>query len=139
MDEAMLLYLLMRERLMRKMREVIREARRKLEQGDFSLDELCIRVRLGKDPEEYKPPYPPHVKAAMILRSLGRDVRKGDEIAYVFVRHEPRVMPVELARPEDIDVERYMEMLFAVLSQVAEPFDIDVKALDERKKFEALL
>ena len=139
MDESMILYVIMRIRLIRVLREVIREARRKLERGEYSLDELAIRVRLGKDISDYKPPYPPHVKAALLLRSKGHDVRKGDEIAYVFVRHEPYIMPMEMACPEDIDVERYMEMLFAVLDQVAEPFDIDVRKLDGERKLEELL
>ncbi|RLC83375.1 MAG: hypothetical protein DRJ03_17345 [Chloroflexi bacterium] len=130
--EEKVLFIILRERLKKVMAEVIAEARQKLERHEYDMADIAITVTLGKNPEEYKEPYPPHVKAALMLKAFGREVKAGDRIAYVYVRRNPGILPAELARPEDIDVERYMEMLFAVLEQVAEPFGIDVRKLEKK-------
>ncbi|RLG65361.1 DNA-directed DNA polymerase I [archaeon] len=121
-----------------KIREIVSECYRKLERREYSLEELAFRVTLSKPPETYVKTTPQHVKAARMLEMVtGRKMKAGDIISFVKVRGMNGVKPLELARIEEIDVEKYREHIRSTFEQIMDSLDISFDEL-EGKKFRSL-
>ncbi len=104
---------------------IVREVYTKLKGRAYPLEDLAINIMLGKLPEKYKETVPQHVKAALLLTRMGYELRPGDIIAFVKVKGEPRVKPVQLASVEEVDAERYIDMLESTFSQVLDAMGLD--------------
>ncbi len=121
-----------------KIREIVSECYRKLEKREYSLEELAFRVTLSKPLETYIKTTPQHVKAARLLEMVtGRKMKAGDIISYVKVRGINGVKPVELAKIEEIDIEKYREHIRSTFEQIMDSLDISFDEL-EGKKFRSL-
>jgi DNA polymerase elongation subunit (family B) len=101
----------------------------KLKSGYVSLSELVIKVTMNKNIEDYKKTTPQHVKAAMQLRNFGFEVKAGQTVSYVKVRGEDGVKAVQLARLDEIDVNKYIEIMRSTLEQLLEPAGIDFEEI----------
>jgi DNA polymerase I len=97
----------------------------RLKSGYVSLSELVIRVTMNKNIEDYTKTTPQHVKAAIQLRNFGFDVKAGQTVSYVKVRGEDGVKAVQLARLDEIDFNKYVEIMRSTLEQLLEPAGID--------------
>ncbi len=64
------------------------------------------------------------MKAALQLRRFGREVMPGDIIAYVKVKGSVGVKPVQLARIDEIDEEKYLSHMETVFEQVLDTIGI---------------
>lgn len=118
----------------RKIEETVREYVRKLEMGDYDLEELAFRCMLGKSPEDYVKTTPQHVKVARILERMGKRVEIGQVIKYVKISGRDGVMPVELANKSQIDKEKYLEMMKSTFEQILDALDMDFDLIIKEKK-----
>ncbi|MFB0545141.1 MAG: DNA-directed DNA polymerase I, partial [Asgard group archaeon] len=92
-----------------KIREIVRKCYRKLENGEYSYEDLSFTVQLSKAPAEYVKTTPQHVKAARLLEQKGRTIKRGDIINFVKVRGSQAVVPISQASKYEIDVPKYKE------------------------------
>ncbi len=106
------------DRASSEIRRMIRTAYLNIKNRKVPLEELAFRVMLSKSLDQYKDTTPQHVKAARLLRSAGKDVKPGDIISYVKTVSGLGVKPVSMARPEDIDVDKYVEYLRSTFDQL---------------------
>jgi len=94
-----------------------------------TLDKLAIKVTLSKDPREYTKTKPQHVKAAEQLMRYGISVSRGDVISYVKTSDAVGVKPVQLARIDEIDWKKYIEVIESSVEQLLEAFGISLEEL----------
>jgi DNA polymerase I len=106
-------------------REVVRDCYRKLRDRQYSLDDLAFRVMLSKPLKGYEKTTPPHVKAAKLLASRGREVKAGDVIAYVKTSGSLGVKPIQMARIDEIDFNGYLSHIRTAFEQVLEALGIE--------------
>lgn len=114
----------------KKIQNIVREAYRKLEHGEISLEDLAIRVQITKPLNAYTKTTPQHVKAARLLENSGKRVMVGQIISYVKTTTTPGVKPIELARINEIDIQKYKEYLQSTFEQVLDALGIDIGELD---------
>ncbi|PSO05083.1 hypothetical protein B9Q13_02890 [Candidatus Marsarchaeota G2 archaeon ECH_B_SAG-G16] len=107
-----------------KIREILRSTYLTIKTRKFDTKDLAISVMLNKNPEKYTKNTPQHIKAARILEAkLHKKVFAGDVIQYVKTRDG--VLPVELAKPEDIDTNKYIELLRSTFEQVLDALGLE--------------
>ncbi len=89
------------------------------------LNKLAFRVALTKPLKDYTKNTPQHVKAAKQLlpyRSNGIEV--GEIISFVKTKDKEGVKPVQLARIDEVDTEKYIEAMRTTLEQILDALDI---------------
>ncbi|HXV45589.1 MAG TPA: DNA-directed DNA polymerase I [Nitrososphaera sp.] len=127
-------------------KNVILENAKNLEAREIPLEDLTFNVTInkslatygkktgaktvdGKSTDTYKG-LPQHIKAAkMLVDANMREIRAGDVISYIKIKTGDGVKPVELAKPEEIDTEKYLETMEATLDQVLSALNFDFKAV----------
>ncbi len=87
------------------------------------VQELAFTVMMGKPTDKYNGTTPQHVRAAQQLEERGREIKAGEIIAYVKTRNPPYVKPAELARPEEIDADKYIEYAHSMFDQMLDALD----------------
>jgi DNA polymerase I len=117
--------------------EIVKECYLKLRNREYTLDELAFSVMMGRDTGSYKKTTPQHVKAAKQLEGTGVEVKSGELIAFVKVIGEQGVKPVQLAKIDDIDIQKYMEYLRSTFEQVLDSLGIEFEDLVGVKKLES--
>ncbi|MBI2185111.1 MAG: DNA-directed DNA polymerase I [Thaumarchaeota archaeon] len=96
-----------------------------LKDKKIPLQDLAFNVMMGKDIERFVDSIPQHVRAAMLLRSKGKEVRAGDIVSYVKTTTPPGVKPLSMAKPEEIDSEKYIEHLRSTFDQLLDSIGYD--------------
>ncbi|RLF08356.1 MAG: hypothetical protein DRJ69_06315 [Thermoprotei archaeon] len=108
--------------------KLVREAEARLRRREVSVEDLAVKVRLSRDPEDYVSSSA-QALAAKLLRREGYEVHAGQVVRYIYVKSakaaERRVMPVEL-NPSSYDVERYAQLLWRAYEEVAAPLGLNV-------------
>src|SRR3972149_835561 len=100
------------------------ECGNKLENRQIPLDQLCFKIMLSKDTEEYTKVMPQHIRAVKMLEAI-RKVKKGEVSAYVKTDTREGVKPVELAMVHEIDVKKYRNFMETMLEQIIEPMNLN--------------
>jgi len=72
---------------------------------------------------------PQHIKAAKLLSDRGRELKAGDIISFVKTKGGDGVKPVELARPDEIDTEKYLEAMESTFDQLLAALNFDFKSV----------
>ncbi|MDG7007126.1 MAG: DNA-directed DNA polymerase I [Nitrososphaerota archaeon] len=85
--------------------------------------DLAFTVMMGKPTGKYNGTTPQHVRAAMQLEEKGREVKAGEIIAYVKTKNPPYVKPAEMARPDEIDADKYIEYAHSMFDQLLDALD----------------
>ncbi|MEM3096642.1 MAG: DNA-directed DNA polymerase I, partial [Nitrososphaerota archaeon] len=106
-------------------RKVLAGWYRRLKDRTFEPEELAFRVMLSKSIERYEKTTPQHVKAAKKLQQRGVRVAAGDIISYVKTKDKEGVTPVQFARRENVDVDKYIEYMRSTFEQVLDPLEMD--------------
>lgn len=122
-----------------KIHTLVRSCYAKLKQQQYKLTELSLNVMVGKPLERYKKTTPQHVKAARLAVQAGREIKPGDVISFVKTSDELGVKPVDMARIEDVDVDKYVEYLKSTFDQVLDPLEIDFDEILGVTKLETFL
>ena len=117
-------------------RDIVQECYSKLKSKKYSLDELAFRVMLSKPVKGYVKTTPQHVKAAKLLMSHGREVKAGDIIAFVKTKDSLGVKPIQLARIDEIDVDKYVGHIRTTFEQVLEALGVNFDEVLGVKKLE---
>ena len=125
------------EESIRQVKDDIRDAIKMLKSGEIPLDQLAFNVVLTKDLQEYDKTTPQHKKAAQQLlqeykRLYGNppvSITRGSVVSYVKTRDRQGVKHVQLARIDEIDVEKYLEVMKTTLEQVLDALEISFDEL----------
>jgi DNA polymerase, archaea type len=139
-----------------KIKNIIQENAKNLDLGLISQEDLSFNVMVNKSPSKYGKRIfgginngsgarslegrqveiasnfkglPQHIKAAKLLTDIGREVKAGDIISYVKTKTNDGVKPVGLAKPEEIDTEKYLETMEATFDQVLSSLNFNFKSL----------
>ncbi len=112
-------------------RKIIRDRYLRLKQRRWgeTPEELAFHVVLGKSLNEYKKTTPQHVKAALILKKIGYEMKAGDLISFVKVLKDPRVKPVQIASNSEIDVDKYVAYLQSTFDQILDALGLDFEEI----------
>ena len=105
----------------------------KVKERKIPIPELAFNVMISKAPSEYDKTVPQHIRAAKLLEQQ-REIKRGDIISYVKILNKPGVKPVEMARPDEIDSEKYMEFMEATLEQITSSMDLDFDSMVGKPK-----
>jgi DNA polymerase, archaea type len=127
------------EEAKREIKQIIRDRYLRLKQrrwGDTP-EELAFHVVLGKPPEAYTKTTPQHVKAALMLKQIGYDMKAGDLISYVKVLKG--VKPVQIASNSEIDVDKYVEYLHSTFDQILDALGLDFDEIIGLTKLERFM
>ena len=123
-------------------KKIVQTSAQNLEHQRISLEDLSFNVMINKSLTTYgkkdgsktmdgKDNYkglPQHIKAAKMLEGK-RNLRAGDVISYVKIKTGDGVKPVELAKPDEIDTEKYLETMESTFEQVLSVLNFDFKAV----------
>ena len=133
-----------------KIKTIIQENAHNLEQRKILLEELTFNVMINKSPDKYGKAIgtnramslegrdteigifkglPQHIKAAKLLVDLGREVKAGDIVSYVKTKTGDGVKPVELASPEEVDIEKYLDAMESTFDQLLSSLNFNFKSL----------
>jgi len=102
--------------------------------GRVPLQDLLVNQKLSRELDEYRVPSPP-ARAAFQLQALGKSLRAGQRVRFLYTRGEPGVyawdQPVP-ANPKAVDAARYGELLLRAAAAVLQPFGMDEAELSQR-------
>jgi DNA polymerase I len=105
-----------------------------LRSGRVPVRELIVNQKLSRELEEYRVPSPP-ARAAAQLQAVGKTLRAGQKVRFLYTRGEPGVHAWDLPQPPDpatLDVSYYKELLLRAAVSVLEPFGVGRTKLEER-------
>ena len=120
-----------------KITEIVRGCYVKLRNKEYALGDLAFSMMMSRMPENYTKTTPQHVKAARQLQHAGTEMKPGDIVSFVKVRGEPGVKPVQLARLEEVDSEKYIEYIRGTFEQVLDSLGVEWEDLAGVKKLES--
>jgi DNA polymerase elongation subunit (family B) len=81
--------------------------------------------RTRKDGTPIYAAIPQHIKAVRLLEKEGYAMEAGSIISFVKTKNKEKVLPLELAKNQDIDVDKYTSFLESMLNQVLEPLELE--------------
>jgi DNA polymerase I len=116
--------------------DIVKDCYVKLRNRGYTLDELAFSMMMSRSPEGYTKTTPQHVKAARQLQHAGTEMKPGDIVSFVKVRGEPGVKPVQLARIDEVDSEKYIEYIRGTFEQVLDALGVEFEDLAGVKKLE---
>ena len=113
---------------------LLRRSLSRLRSRRVPLQELVISEGLSRELEEYRSPSPA-AEAAGQLQALGRHLRPGQRVRFIFILGDPRVYAWDLPEPLNparVDVPRYEKLLVRAASAVLEPLRVSELELKAR-------
>ena len=116
---------------------IVKECYVKLRSREYTLHDLAFSMMMSRTPEGYTKTTPQHVKAAKQLQHAGMEMKPGDIISFVKVHGEPGVKPVQLARSEEVDIEKYIEYIRGTFEQVLDALGVEFEDLAGTKKLDS--
>jgi len=114
-------------------KEKTRESYLNLKKRRYPLDALAFKVTLSKDLKSYTKTTPQHVKAAIQLVKRGKIIGVGDTIMFVKTKDSEGVKPLQLARIDEIDTDKYLEYIQTTLEQILAPLGITFESIKKTK------
>jgi len=121
-------------------RNIIRDSYLRLKRREWKkIDDLAFSVVLGEAPERYTKTTPQHVRAAVILKEKGYELKAGDLVSFVKVVKDPHVKPVQLASSGEIDVDKYVGYLHSTFDQVLDALGLDFNEIIGLTKLERFM
>jgi DNA polymerase I len=129
------------EEAKKEIKQIIRDRYLRLKQRRWgeNPEELAFHVVLGKPLESYTKTTPQHVKAALLLKKMGYEMKAGDLISFVKVLKEPRVKPVQIASNSEIDVDKYVAYLHSTFDQILDALGLDFEEIIGLTKLERFM
>lgn len=136
-----------------KIKSILQENAKNLVSRRIPVQDLSFNVMINKSPDKYgikitsssiksgsidgidiiekdsHKGLPQHIKAARLLVEKGRQIKAGGIISYVKTRTVEGVKPVELAKPEEIDTDKYLETMEVTFDQILASLNFNFKSL----------
>jgi DNA polymerase-2 len=109
-----------------KVLRLMRRALTKLRTGKVRVEDLLVSLTLSRELSEYRTPSPA-ARAASQLAAVGKNLRPGQRVRFVYTLGEPGVHAWDLPTPPDlrrIDQERYKVLLFRAAAAILQPFGL---------------
>ncbi|MDV3278638.1 MAG: ribonuclease H-like domain-containing protein [Nitrososphaerales archaeon] len=106
-----------------RIKELLGTTMNKLKNREIPVEQLAFNVMISKPTARYNDNTPQHVKAAQLLERSGREIKGGDIISFVKTKAPPYVKPVQLAKPEDVDTDKYIEYAHSMFDQILDALD----------------
>jgi DNA polymerase I len=107
-------------------KDLVLDVHERLKNKNFGIDEVAFQMQLGKSLSAYET-NPQHVKAGRMLEERGHEIVAGDIIKYVVTKKD--VLPTELAKTSDVDINKYIEYLEGTFEQLLDALDMNFDAL----------
>src|SRR6267378_2417447 len=120
------------EEARKKIRTLVMNLYSRLQNHEYSLEELAFNMMMGKAVSAYTKTTPQHIKAAKQLREKGIEVRAGDLVS--FVKTKGGVRPVQLANKDEIDIPKYEEYIQSTFEQVLDALELDFAEISGARK-----
>jgi len=124
------------EKAKARIKSIVQNCYTGLKNRRFSLDELTFKVMLSRHLTGYHKITPQHVKAAKQLEDKGKEVKPGDIISFVKVQGGLGVKPVQLARIDEVDVDKYVGHIESTFGQVLDALGIEFDEIVGIKRLE---
>jgi DNA polymerase-2 len=102
-----------------------------LRAGRIPLEKLLVSQKLSKTLEEYRDPSPAARAAAQLAR-IGKTVKQGQRVRFIYTRGDPGVHAWDLPTPPSpaaLDVPRYTTLFIRAASSVLQPLGVDEQTL----------
>ena len=102
-----------------------------LDHRTVPIQELLITQTLSRELNEYRVPSPA-ARAAGQLQTMGRNIRMGQRIHFLYTRTKQGVHAWDLTEPCDdawIDTARYKELLFRAVYEIVQPLGVTERVL----------
>jgi len=96
----------------------LREKYLQLKSKKIPLEEMAFNVMMSKDISRYTETQPQHVKVAKLMKKNGQEVKAGEIISFVKTKTPLGVKPLNLAKIDDIDTEKYLDYLRGTFEQL---------------------
>ena len=107
---------------------------RKLRRGEVPLKDLLVGLKLSRELEAYKD-LSAAARAALQLREIGKSVRPGQRVRFLYLRGHKNVHAWDLPHkpdPRALDVPRYVTLLVRAASNIFQPLGVtedDLRAM----------
>ncbi len=114
--------------------KLLRKALTRLRTGNVPVEDLLVSLTLSRELSEYRTPSPA-ARAAAQLAAIGKDLRPGQRVRFVYTLGEPGVHAWDLPEPVDvrsIDHERYRVLLMRAAAAILQPFGLQEEDLKTR-------
>ncbi len=114
--------------------KLLRKALTRLRTGAVPVEDLLVSLTLSRELSEYRTPSPA-ARAAAQLAAIGKNLRPGQRVRFVYTLGEPGVHAWDLPEPVDvrsIDQERYRVLLLRAASTILQPFGLQEDDLKTR-------
>lgn len=106
--------------------QILKENVDKLKRREVPVSSLSFNVMMSKNIEDYKNTLPQHIKAAIMASRDGNTPGAGSVISYVKVKGRLGVKPTQSVSPEEIDIDKYLQIFETTCDQFLEPLGIDI-------------
>jgi DNA polymerase-2 len=96
----------------------------RLRAGTVPLEDLLVTQRLSRELHEYKRPTPLSTAVSQ-LEALGKPVRPGQVVKFLYTRGKPGVLAWRAGQPlsvEGVAVDKYIQLIARAASNVLQPF-----------------
>jgi len=117
-----------------KVAQILRDSVERLKSRQVPVESLSFNVMMSKNIEDYKNALPQHIKAAIMSSREGSAPSAGSVISFVKVRGKLGVKPTHIASPEEIDVDKYLQVFETTCDQFLEPLGIDISSKGKSSK-----
>jgi DNA polymerase-2 len=110
---------------------LLRKAWFDLQKGIVPLEGLVASQRLSKELNDYRVPSPA-ARAAIQLQRIGKQVKQGQRVRFLYTRGDPGVYAWDLPNPPSpatIDVRQYQKLLLRAANTVLQPLGVDEDTL----------
>jgi len=113
---------------------ILKDSVDRLKRREIPVDSLSFNVMMSKDIEDYKDTLPQHIKAAIMTSRDGATPGAGSVISYVKVKGRLGVKPTQAVSPDEIDVDKYLQIFETTCDQFLEPLGIDISSKGKSSK-----
>ncbi len=110
---------------------MLQEKMSALSNGSMPIDELLITQTLSRELDEYRV-LSPVARAASQLQSIGKNIRMGQRIQFLYTKTKQGVCAWDLPEPFNpsfIDIPKYKELLFRAVHEVLQPLGVSKAVL----------
>ena len=111
--------------------ELLRGMVERLRAGAIPLEDLLVTQRLSRELDEYKRPTPLSM-AVTQLEALGKPVRPGQVVKFLYTRGKPGVLAWRAGQPlsvEGVAVDKYIQLIARAASNVLQPLGATERGL----------
>ena len=114
--------------------KLVRKALSRLRTGRVPLEDLLVSLTLSRELSEYRTPSAA-ARAAAQLAVIGKNLRPGQRVRFIYTMGEPGVHAWDLPQTPDIrtvDQERYRVLLLRAAATILQPFGLQEEDLKTR-------